>query len=55
MIKINKHGQLNYKKYSKMIATETPEHTEGKYSVLSVYSVAKSYTLYTARTKKRMW
>ncbi len=36
------------KKYSKMIATETPEHTEGKYSVLSVYSVAKSYTLYTS-------
>ena len=27
---------------SKRIATETSEHTEGKYSVLSVYSVAKN-------------
>jgi uncharacterized DUF497 family protein len=40
-----------YKKYTKMIATETTEHTEGKYSVLSVYSVAKSYTVYTIKRK----
>jgi len=32
-----------------MIATETTEDTEGKYSVLSVYSVAKNYTLYTTK------
>ncbi len=29
-----------------MIATETTEHTEGKYSVLSVSSVAKIYFTY---------
>ena len=40
------------KKYSKRVATEITEHTEGKYSVLSVYSVAKSYTLY-AKIKRR--
>jgi len=35
-------------KNSKMIATETTEDTEGKYSVLSVYVLgSKNYTLYS--------
>jgi hypothetical protein len=36
------HEIQRYKKKSKMIATETTEDTEGKYSVLSVYSVAET-------------
>ena len=41
------------KKNSKMIATETTEATEGKYSVLSVYSVAEKLYLTYIYNKKR--
>ena len=48
-------GDMRQEKKSKMIATETSEHTEGKYSVLSVYSVAENIKYIQLKTTDNIY